>query len=175
MDHWYHLPTNALNLFLVHFSIIHTYLPTWLPTYLPTYLPTHLLPTYLPTYLSVSASSLSISIIYLSVYIYASTHLQVFTTYILRTISVVQLVHGAHLPSFQILFVRATSTDWIVARILPTQYNIITKMMQISMPRMGPEPLIFLFEQQKMTHAFDRRITAVVFHHRTALHLHFTS
>ena len=47
-------------------------------------------------------------------------------------------------------------------------------MMQISMLRMGPESLIFLFEEQKMTHAFDRRVTAVVFHHPTALHLHFT-
>jgi hypothetical protein len=45
--------------------------------------------------------------------------------------------------------------------------------MQISMPRTGPEPFNFLFEQQKMTHAFDCRVTAVVLYHCTALHLHF--
>jgi hypothetical protein len=45
--------------------------------------------------------------------------------------------------------------------------------MQISMPRMGPEPLILLFEQQKMTHVFDRRVTAVVLYQCIALHLHF--
>ena len=130
---------------------------------------------YLSIYLSVSVSSLRVSIVYLSI----ATHLRTYpSTYYLPTTDHLCCTTGqrgsfSKFPNLaRKIFTRATSTYWLVARPLPTQY-CITKMMPISMPRMGSEPSIPLFQQQKLTPALDRGVTAVDLYHCTGLHLHF--
>jgi hypothetical protein len=71
------------------------------------------------------------------------------------------------------IFRRATSTDWLFTIPLRTQHNIITEITQISMPGKGSEPLIPVFEQQKIKHASDRGVIAVGSYQCAHQHLQF--
>jgi hypothetical protein len=113
-----------------------------LPTYLPTYLRTHP-PTYLPTYLYMALQS-------------------IFFT----------------LAAFQFLNLYTVGrTPWTgdqpVARPLPTHRTteIQNKRTQTSMPRVGFEPTIPVFERAKTVHTLDRAATVINmgFHHRENL------
>jgi hypothetical protein len=120
-----------------------TYLPTYLPTYQPTYLSIYLstylsihLPTYIPTYLSIHPS------IHPSIYlsIYGSTALVDLGCYF------------SFLIYSQLVGLLGRGISPSKGCCLHTERHKQNKRAQTSMPRVGLEPTIPVFERAKTVH-----------------------